>query len=58
MTHADDNGVPVTPTPITHIRSCYPERFDIPRQAGLVPSAHAEIRFDATESNKLALRGI
>ncbi len=44
--------------PIALIQSCYPERFGIPRQAGLVASAYAEIIFDATEENKLALRGI
>ncbi len=48
----------VTFTPIAHIKSCYPDRFGIPRQAGLVPSAHGEIVFEATEENKLALRGI
>lgn len=48
----------VTFTPIAYIDSCYPERFGIPRQAGLVTSAYAEIVFDATEENKLALRGI
>lgn len=48
----------VTFTPIAYIQSCYPDRFGIPRQAGLVPSAYAEIIFDATEENKLALRGI
>lgn len=45
-------------TPIAYIQSCYPERFGIPRQAGLVDSAHADIVFEATEENKLALRGI
>ncbi|NEP61304.1 MAG: tRNA (N6-threonylcarbamoyladenosine(37)-N6)-methyltransferase TrmO [Symploca sp. SIO2G7] len=45
-------------TPIAHIQSCYPERFGIPRQAGLVVSAYGEIVFNATEKNKLALRGI
>lgn len=44
--------------PIAQIRSCYPERFGTPRQAGLVPSASAQIVFAATETNKLALRGI
>ncbi|MEO0431549.1 MAG: tRNA (N6-threonylcarbamoyladenosine(37)-N6)-methyltransferase TrmO [Cyanobacteria bacterium J06656_5] len=48
----------VTFTPIAHIQSCYPDRFGIPRQAGLVASAYADIVFDATEENKLALRGI
>ncbi|MCM1982801.1 tRNA (N6-threonylcarbamoyladenosine(37)-N6)-methyltransferase TrmO [Lyngbya confervoides] len=44
--------------PIAYIRSCYPDRFGIPRQAGLVPMAEAEIVFAATEENKLALRGL
>ena len=48
----------VTFSPIAHIQSCYPERFGIPRQAGLVTSAYADIVFEATEENKLALRGI
>ena len=49
---------PVALTPIAHIQSCYPERFGIPRQAGLVPSAIATIVFSKTEANKLSLRGI
>ncbi len=44
--------------PIAHIRSCYPERFGIPRQAGLVPTATAQIIFPSTEATKLSLRGI
>ncbi|MEO1593341.1 MAG: tRNA (N6-threonylcarbamoyladenosine(37)-N6)-methyltransferase TrmO [Cyanobacteria bacterium J06632_22] len=48
----------VTLTPIATIHSCYPERFGIPRQAGLVPSAEAEIVLTKTEENRLSLRGI
>lgn len=48
----------ITFTPIAYIKSCYPDRFGIPRQAGLVASAYGEIVFKATEENKLALRGI
>ncbi|NEQ55421.1 MAG: tRNA (N6-threonylcarbamoyladenosine(37)-N6)-methyltransferase TrmO, partial [Leptolyngbya sp. SIO3F4] len=48
----------VTFTPIAYIDSCYPDRFGIPRQARLVMSAYADIVFDATEENKLAMRGI
>jgi tRNA (adenine37-N6)-methyltransferase len=44
--------------PIAHIRSCYPERFGIPRQSGLVPAATAQIVFANTSDNQLALRGI
>jgi tRNA (Thr-GGU) A37 N-methylase len=51
-------AAPVSLTPIATIRSCYPERFGIPRQAGLVPAAIAQIIFEATEANKLALRGL
>ncbi|MGB7412884.1 MAG: tRNA (N6-threonylcarbamoyladenosine(37)-N6)-methyltransferase TrmO [Thermosynechococcaceae cyanobacterium] len=55
---AQRNLEPVSLTPIAYICSCYPERFGIPRQAGLVPSATATIAFTPTEFNKLALRGI
>ncbi len=44
--------------PIAHIRSCYPERFGIPRQSGLIPAATAQIVFPNTGDNQLALRGI
>ncbi len=43
---------------IATIRSCYPQRFGIPRQAGLVKSATATINFAATRDNELALRDI
>ncbi len=43
---------------IATIRSCYPQRFGIPRQAGLVKSAEAAIVFDATPDNELAVRDI
>ncbi len=45
-------------TPIAHIRSCYPDRFGIPRQSGLVPAATAQIIFPNTNDNQLAVRGI
>ncbi len=45
-------------TPIATIRSCFTSRFGVPRQAGLVESAYAELVFPATEANKLALRGL
>lgn len=43
---------------IATIRSCYPQRFGIPRQAGLVKSATATIVFEATTDNQLAIREI
>jgi tRNA (adenine37-N6)-methyltransferase len=45
-------------TPIAYVRSCYPERFGIPRQAGLVPSAIGQIVLPNNEANQLAVRGI
>lgn len=48
----------VTLTPIAYIRSCYPERFGIPRQAGLVESAKATIVFPNTDLHWHSLRGI
>ncbi|PZD71937.1 tRNA (adenine(37)-N6)-methyltransferase [Acaryochloris thomasi RCC1774] len=48
----------ITLTPIAHVQSCYPERFGIPRQAGLVPSATAAIVFSKSENHKLSLRGL
>lgn len=49
---------PVSLTPIAYIRSCYSERFGIPRQAGLVPSAPAVIVFPPTDFHWQSLRGI
>ena len=48
----------VSLTPIAYIRSCYPERFGIPRQAGLVSSATATIVFPNTDLHWHSLRGI
>jgi tRNA-Thr(GGU) m(6)t(6)A37 methyltransferase TsaA len=52
------SSAPITLTPIAYIRSCYPDRFGIPRQAGLVPAATAQVVFPRNEANSLALRGI
>lgn len=43
---------------IATIRSCYSQRFGIPRQPGLVESAIAAIEFEPTGDNKLALRDL
>lgn len=43
---------------IATIRSCYPQRFGIPRQAGLVKSATATVNFEATRDNELSIRDI
>lgn len=57
MSFSDDTAS-YTFRPIAVIRSCFPDRFGIPRQAGLVPSAIAQIEFQNTEENRLSLRGI
>ncbi len=43
---------------IATIRSCYGQRFGIPRQPGLVESAVAAIEFERTTDNELALRDL
>jgi tRNA-Thr(GGU) m(6)t(6)A37 methyltransferase TsaA len=43
---------------IATIRSCYKQRFGIPKQPGLVESAVAAIEFDPTRDNELALRDL
>jgi len=43
---------------IATIRSCYPQRFGIPRQAGLVKTASATVNFEASRDNELAVRDI
>lgn len=43
---------------IATIRSCYSQRFGIPRQPGLVQSAVAAIEFEPTSDNELALRDL
>jgi len=43
---------------IATIRSCYPQRFGIPRQAGLVKSATATVNFEASRDNELSVRDI
>lgn len=44
--------------PIAHIRTDFPEKFGIPRQSGLVPSALGKIIFLPEFRNPDALRGL
>lgn len=53
---APDEGYSLTP--VATIRSCYTERFGVPRQPGLVKSATATIVFPNSEYNKLSVRGL
>ncbi len=53
-----DHQNSISLTPVAYIRSCYTERFGIPRQAGLVHSATATIVFDPSQNSRLSLRGL
>lgn len=44
--------------PVAHIESEFPEKFGIPRQAGIVESLRARVVFDGEFRNDEALRGI
>ena len=48
----------VTIRPIAHIESDFPEKFGIPRQAGLVEELRARVVFEEPFRNPEALRGI
>ena len=44
--------------PVAHIESDFPEKFGIPRQAGVVDALRARVVFDGEYRNDEALRGI
>lgn len=44
--------------PIGRVQSCYPEKFGVPRQSGLVPSARGRIVLNAEYRREEALRGL
>jgi len=48
----------VTIRPIAHIESDFPEKFGIPRQAGIVGELRAKVVFEEPFRNPEALRGI
>ena len=48
----------VTIRPIAHIESDFPEKFGIPRQAGIVEELRARVVFEEPFRNPEALRGI
>ena len=48
----------VTLEPIGIIHSCFKEKFGIPRQAGIVPAARAELELFPAYSNPAAVRGL
>ncbi len=45
-------------TPIGQIRSCYPQKFGVPRQSGLVPAARAIIELAPEFAPPESLRGL
>ncbi len=44
--------------PIAHIRSAFPAKFGIPRQAGLVPELRSEVVFEPDFRHPDAIRGL
>lgn len=44
--------------PIGTVESCFPEKFGIPRQSGLVPAARAVIRLKPERALRESLRGL
>ncbi len=44
--------------PIGHIRSCFPEKFGIPRQPGLVPDAEAVLEIERPYQDQAAFRSL
>lgn len=44
--------------PVAYIRSCFPDKFGIPRQSGLAPSLKAEIILEKEFRNPDILRGL
>ena len=48
----------LTIRPIGHVRTCYPEKFGVPRQAGLVPAATGELVFEPGFRKEEAVRGL
>lgn len=45
-------------SPIGHLHTCYPEKFGVPRQPGLVPAAWAEVVFTPEHRRAEAVRGL
>ncbi len=44
--------------PIAHVNTCYPTKFGVPRQSGLVPGATARLVFEPPYRNPDAVRGL
>lgn len=44
--------------PIARVSTCYPDKFGVPRQSGLVPGARARLVFEPPFRNPDAVRGL
>ncbi len=44
--------------PVATLRSCYPQKFGVPRQSGLVPAAWGEVIFEPAFRRPEAVRGL
>lgn len=44
--------------PVARVSTCYPEKFGVPRQSGLVPGARARLVFEPPFRNPEAVRGL
>jgi len=45
-------------TPIGFLKSCYPDKFGVPRQSGLVPKTYSELQLRSDLQPELALQGL
>jgi len=48
----------ISANPVATLRTCYPEKFGVPRQSGLVPDAWGIIEFEPPYRRTEAVRGI
>ena len=44
--------------PVARVSTCYPEKFGVPRQSGLVPGARARLVFEPQFRNPESVRGL
>lgn len=44
--------------PVARLRGCYPEKFGVPRQSGLVPAARGTVVFEPEYRRQEAVRGL
>lgn len=47
-----------TLTPIGFLKSCYPDKFGVPRQSGLVKKAYSELKIKAEFQPEISLKGL